>query len=138
MIEFRKAIRKAFENFYKLEYHINERKLSKENMDKKLFIDTINTMKSIEDRRDFMEEEIGVDMTQYEDTFMQVIENLFNIAFNTKQVALIQMYLYQLVPDTEWDGTITVETDGVEEKVPFKNPEEVWEIISKLSDKSVG
>lgn len=138
MIEFRKAIRKAFENFYKLEYHINERKLAKENMDKKLFIECIDTLKSIEDRRDFMEEEIGVDMTQYEDKFMQVIENLFNIAFNIEQVALIQMYLYQLVPDNEWDGTITVTTDGVEEQVPFKTPEDVWEIISKVSDKSVG
>ena len=90
-------------------------------------------LRQIEERRDFMAEEIGMDMTTYEDQFFSVIENLMKMHFKKEQLALIQMYLYQLVPDKEWDGTITIEKDKKEEIVPFKQPEDVWNVISKFS-----
>ena len=89
-------------------------------------------LRKIEDRRDFMSEEIGMDMTAYEDQFFNVIENLMKMHFNKEQLALIQMYLYQLVPDKEWDGTITVEKNKKEQTVPFKKPEDVWAVIQKF------
>ena len=42
------------------------------------------------------------------------------------------MYLYQLAPDKEWDGTITVEKDNKEKIVAFQTPEQVWEVIKKF------
>lgn len=103
-------------------------------MEKKLFIEIINGLKKIEDRRDFMAEEIGMDMTAYEDQFFHVIENLIKLHFTKEQQALIQMYLYQLTPDKEWDGTITIEKNKVEEVVAFKTPEEVWNVIKKVTE----
>ena len=101
-------------------------------MDKKLFIEVITMLKKIEDRRDFMQEEIGIDMTTYEDQFFNVIENLMKMHFTKEQLALIQMYLYQLVPDKEWDGTITIEQNKKEQTVSFKNPNDVWDVINKF------
>jgi len=54
--------------------------------------------------------------------------------FKKEQLALIQMYLYQLVPDKEWDGTITIEKNKKEEIVNFKTPEEVWSVIKKFEE----
>ena len=54
--------------------------------------------------------------------------------FKKEQLALIQMYLYQLVPDKEWDGTITIEQNKEEEVVPFKTPDDVWNVIKKFQD----
>ena len=103
-------------------------------MNKKLFIGVLEQLKKIEERRDFMHEEIGMDMTAYEDQFFTVIESLMKMFFNKEQLALIQMYLYQLVPDKEWDGTITVEKNKREKVVPFKKPEDVWEVINNFAD----
>ena len=103
-------------------------------MNKKLFIQIMQQLRKIEDRRDFMAEEIGMDMTTYEDQFFQVIEDLMKMCFNKEQLALIQMYLYQLVPDKEWDGTITVEKNKKEETVPFKEPNDVWKVIKKFDN----
>lgn len=80
-----------------------------------------------------MAEEIGMDMTAYEDQFFAVIENLLRLHYNKEQLALIQMYLYQLVPDKDWDGTITVEKNNEESTVPFKRAEDVWKVIESLS-----
>lgn len=135
MLLYREKIRQTLNSRHKLEFHINHKPLDKDTMNKKIFVETLEVLKKIEDRRDFMEDELGLDMTLYEDKFMQVIENLFRLAFNDSQVALIKLYLYDLVPDKEWDGTITVEENEKETQVKFKTPNDVWKVLKKLQDK---
>jgi len=132
MIDPIKKIRQTLFSIHPLSYRIKRKTLDKASMEKKLFIEVINNLKQIEERRDFMQEEIGMDVTSYEDKFFNVIENLMKMHFSKEQLALIQMYLYQLVPDKEWDGTITVTKNKVEENVPFKKPEDVWKVITNF------
>lgn len=137
MIDPKKRLRQTLFSFHKISYRIKKKELSREDMNKKLFVEVMNQLKQIEDRRDFMQEEIGLDMTLYEDSFFSVIENLLKMTFNKEQLALIQMYLYQLVPDKDWDGTITIELTEkkkvTEQTVEFKTPSDVWDVISKYT-----
>ena len=130
----RKKLREVLFSIHPLSYRIRQIGLDKETMDKKLFVEILKQLRKIEDRRDFMAEEIGMDMTTYEDQFFRVIEDLMKMCFNKEQLALIQMYLYQLVPDKEWDGTITVSNNKSkkDEVVPFKTPNDVWNVINKF------
>ena len=134
MIDPKKKIRQTLFSIHPISYRIKVKQPDKETMDKKLFIDVIKQLRQIEERRDFMESEIGMDMTTYEDQFFNVIENLMKLHFKKEQLALIQMYLYQLVPDIEWDGTITIEKNKKEQTVNFKTPEEVWSVIKKFEE----
>lgn len=135
MIDPKKKLRQTLFSIHPLSYRIKTVKPTKELVDKKLFIGVLKQMRQIEERKDFMAEEIGMDMTAYEDQFFNVIEDLMKMHFNKEQLALIQMYLYQLVPDKEWDGTITIEKNKKEQSVPFKQPSDVWEVITKFSGK---
>jgi len=128
----KKKLREVLFSIHPLSYRIRELTPDKETMNKKLFIEVITQLKKIEDRRDFMQEEIGMDMTMYEEQFFSVIENLMKMHFKKEQLALIQLYLYQLVPDKEWDGTITIENNKKEQTVNFKTPEDVWDVIKTL------
>ena len=132
MVDPKKRIRQTLFSIHPLSYRIKVKLPDKETMNKKLFIEVIQQLRQIEERRDFMQEEIGMDMTTYEDQFFLVIENLMKMHFTKEQLALIQMYLYQLVPDKEWDGTITIEKNKKEEIVPFKTPDDVWSVINKF------
>lgn len=132
-IDPKKRLRQVLFSIHPLSYRIKIKTVDKNTMDRKLFLEIIDQLRKIEDRRDFMAEEIGMDMTTYEDQFFSVIENLMKMHFTKEQLALIQMYLYQLVPDKEWDGTITIEHKKKEKTVPFKNPIDVWNVISKYS-----
>lgn len=125
-------IRKVLKSRLNVSYRIKTKEPDRETMNKKIFVEVIDQLKKIEDRRDFMAEEIGMDMTVYEDQFFSVIENLFKLAFNKSQLGLIQMYLYQLTPDKEWDGTITIEQNKSEKTVPFKSADDVWNVIKKF------
>jgi hypothetical protein len=135
MVSPNKKIREVLFSLHPLSYRIKKKGLDKESMNKKLFTGVIKQLKQIEDRRDFMAEEIGMDMTTYEDQFFNVIEDLMKMSFNKSQLGLIQLYLYTLSPDKEWDGTIVVEVgESKEEKVvKFKTPEEVWKVVTEFS-----
>ena len=135
MTDPKKKLRQTLHSVYNLKYRIKLRTPSRELMEKKIFIDVLKQLKQIEERKDFMAEEIGMDMTAYEDQFFAVIENLLRLHYNKEQLALIQMYLYQLIPDKGWDGTITIEKDKEEKVVPFKKPEDVWKVIETFQQK---
>jgi len=129
MVDPKKRIRQTLFSIHPLSYRIRQLTPDPEMMNKKLFIQILDDLRKIEDRRDFMVEEIGMDMTVYEDQFFRVIENLMKLHFSKEQLALIQMYLYQLTPDKDWDGTITVEQDKKEKVINFKTPEDVWNAL---------
>jgi len=61
----KKKLREVLFSIHPLSYRIKEKGLDKQSMEKKLFIEVIQQLKKIEDRRDFMHSEIGMDMTQY-------------------------------------------------------------------------
>lgn len=130
-----KKIREVLFSLHPLSYRIRTKGLDRESMNKKLFTGVIKQLRKIEDRRDFLADEIGMDMTAYEDQFFNVIEDLMKMSFNKTQLGLIQMYLYTLSPDKTWDGTIVVEVgESKEEKVVnFKTPEDVWKVVTEFS-----
>lgn len=127
-------IRKVLKSKLDIEFRIKAIGPDQQTINKKLFVEIIDQLRKIEDRRDFLAEEVGLDMTAYEDQFFGVIENLFRLAFNKSQLDLIQMYLYQLIPDKEWDGMITIEHNKEEKTVPFKSADDVWKVLKKFDE----
>ena len=128
----KKELRKTLNNYLKGSIQIKERDMARDIMEKKLFIESIILLREIEDRRDFMEEEIGMDMSMYEEKFLQIIENLFRVHFTKEQFALIQYYLYKVPTIEDWDGLIDI-TDGKEMiTVKFETPDQVWNVINSL------
>ena len=90
-------------------------------------------MVEIQDRTEFMLTELGIDAIAYEDKYFRVIENLFRLCFNKEQLSLIQLYLYELIQDKEWNGQIELELKGQPVKVvDFKSAKQVWEVINLL------
>ena len=128
----KKELRKGINSYLKGNVTIRERDMARDVIEKKLFIESIILLREIEDRRDFMEEEIGVDMSIYEEKFLQVIENLFRAHFSKEQFALIQYYLYQVPNLIDWDGKIDL-SDGKDMiTVDFETPEQVWNVITSV------
>jgi hypothetical protein len=131
----KKELRKALNNYLKGSVTIKEKDMARDVMEKKLFVESITLLREIEDRRDFMESEIGLDMSQYEEKFLQVIENLFKVHFNKEQFALIQYYIYQVPTLVDWDGKLDL-SDGKEMlTVDFETPEQVWNVITSIVNK---
>jgi hypothetical protein len=116
-----KVIRATLFDIHPLSYRIKRTVPNKEFMNKNLFVRVIKQLQRIESRRDIMQDEMGIDMTVYENDFFDVIENLMKMHFNKEQLGLIQTYLYTLLPDPDWDGHLA-----------FKDPLDVYAVILSL------
>lgn len=136
----KKAIREALSNYLQTSVRISEKQIPKDVMDKKLFIESILLLKEIEDRKDFMESELGVDLSVYEEKFLQVIENLFRMTYNKEQMDLIQYYLYQIPLVDDYDGKIDLSDGKNIMTVKFETPEDVYNVVNSLKkpDKKFG
>ena len=128
-----KKVREVLFSMFPLSYRIKKVSIPTGIMDRRLFVDSIKTLLQIEERKDFMLEEIGIDITAHEDLFFRVIENLFNIAFSVSQTELIQDYIYTLKPDKEWDGFVNINLQGKEEEiVDINTPEKLWKLLQRV------
>jgi len=128
-----KTIRQTLFEIHPLSYRIKRVEPNKEFMERTLFIRIIKQLQRIENRRDVMQDEMGIDMTAYENDFFEVIENLMKLHFNKEQLGLIQTYLYTLLPDEEWDGSITLKRGDKSVDLPFKDPTDVYAVIISLN-----
>lgn len=128
----KKELRRILNNYLKGNIRIKEKNMPKDVIEKKLFIESIILLREIEDRRDFMEEEIGMDMSLYEEKFLQVIENLFKVHFSKKQFELIQYYVYKVPTLNNWNGILTVASNKNTVDVKFETPEDVWNVLNSL------
>ena len=127
----KRAIRKTLKNSLNLRFTLKTLQPTQEQIDRGLFIESIETMIAIQDRTEFMLTELGIDSIAYEDKYYKAIENLFRLCFNKEQLSLIQLYLYELVPDKQWNGQIELERKGKPvEIVDFKTPKQVWDVIN--------
>ena len=133
-MEYKNRVRRVFNNYYDFRVRIVTKEVDQSIMNKSLFLNIIRNLKEIEDRRDFMNEEIGLDMTTYEDKFFAVIEDLFRMNFNKAQIGIIQAYIYEATRPEDWDGTVTIEVSKKDIKTfDLKTPEELWSVLQILS-----
>jgi|TARA_B100001093_G_scaffold433745_1_gene430863 hypothetical protein len=127
------TVRRVFNNYFNLRVRISAKEVDQSIMKKSLFLNIIKKLKEIEERRDFMQDEIGMDMTTYEDKFFQVIEDLFKLNFNKPQISLIQAYIYEATRPDDWDGTVTLEVSKSSTKTyDLKTPEQLWSVVQLL------
>ena len=127
----KQLVRTLLKRYYNQPFRIKV-KVDEEYMTKQAFIETLKLLRELDDRTEFLAEEIGMDVTGYDDKYFRIIENLLNIAFSKEQVALIRLYIYELLPDKEYDGKITITKDKKEQEVDFKTPEDVWKVIKSF------
>jgi len=128
----KKVLKEILSNYLQTSVRISQYVLTGSLMERKLFIESILLLREIEDRKDFMESELGVDMSVYEEKFLQVIENLFRMNYNKEQMDLIEYYLYKIPLVDDYDGKIDLSDGKNIVTVKFETPEDVYNVITSL------
>lgn len=128
----KKELKEIISNYLQTSIRISQKGLTGSVMEKKLFIESILLLREIEDRKDFMESELGVDMSVYEEKFLQVIENLFRMNYNKEQLDLIHYYLYQIPLVDDYDGKVDLSDGKNVITVKFETPEDVFNVVTSL------
>jgi hypothetical protein len=128
----KEVIRRGLKSKINVSYTIKPLNKVSSDMEKQLFIETLDNLKQIEDRKGFMIEELGLDLTIYENKFFKVIENLFYMHFNQDQLEIIMFYLYETQFEEDHDGKITIEKNKDKKTMPFETSNDVWKVVQLL------
>jgi hypothetical protein len=106
------------------------------NDDKSFFIGLLNTYISCLDRSESIMEKLGINLMNYEEPFISIIENLIYKHYGELKGDIIIWYVYDRL---NFDGTanpIIYEQDGEEQPIIINNPEELWEFFeTKIKNK---
>lgn len=113
-------------------FSVSSKQLEGYDLDRRLFIQTIELLVEIDERQQFMIEELGIDLITFEDKHFRVIENLFAMLYSPEQLMFIEKYIYNR-GKKKTKKVVTLNIEGRDPvKMPFNTPEDLWDVIQIL------
>jgi hypothetical protein len=97
---------------------------------KELFISVINSIEQIVNRQNLMYAELNLDLSKYDEAFLDTIDALIILHFGKEGAELIGYYLWDRVAP---DGTVTplLTADGTE--VYLESAQDLWNLLLVLN-----
>jgi hypothetical protein len=128
----RKQLINTFQNYFQVKLQVlPATKETLQNMEKLLFLEVIRMLQELNDRSEVLAE-MGLDLTEYENAYYDLIQNLLRMSFNDAQIELINYYVYQLPDQEDFEGTLELTKGKKTVKKPFNTPEDLWEVLKEV------
>lgn len=109
---------------------VRRKKKTQAEKKKELFISIVNSIEQIINRQDLMYAELNLDLTKYDEAFLDTIDALIVLHFGKEGAELISYFLWdRLAPD----GSVTplVDTDGSE--VFLESAQDLWNLLISIN-----
>lgn len=97
---------------------------------KELFISIINSIEQISNRQSLMYSELNLDLTNYDEAFLDTIDALIILHFGKEGAELIGFYLWDRVAP---DGTITPLLDSDNKEIYLESAQDLWELLIAIN-----
>ncbi len=121
-------IQNQINNIIGINTTVTRRKKNNEDIKHELFVNIITQIELASNRSALTRAELGIDMTEYDEIFFQIIDNLIFLAFGSKAGMLISSYCYDRLDN---NGYITF-TNEQGQEIEISNPEILWNEVKKL------
>jgi hypothetical protein len=102
-----------------------------EEVEKRLFVETIAILQKSVDRSLGLILNFGVDLSTFEQNYYKVVGNLFKLRFSKYQIYLIESFLAK--EETE-ALTVSVTREGVKETLHIETSEDLYFVLLELED----
>ena len=107
---------------------IVRRKKNNDDINHELFINIITQIELVLNRSTLVHSDFKIDLSDYDEMYLQIIDNLIYLSFGTQAAELIIHYCYDRL---EMDGSIPyVGEDGIEREI--SDPEQLWSVVKKM------
>jgi hypothetical protein len=117
--------------------NINIKKRNDEPTEKEVFLDIIQLVDDCWKRSNFMEEEMNLGISSYEESFYLIIENLIFLHYGEWKGNIILWWLFERLND---EGEllpieVTFHEKEITEEHLIENPEQLWDLLKKIEFK---
>lgn len=108
---------------------VRKKKKTQVEKKKELFITIINSIEQVINRQNLLYVEVNLDLTKYDESFLDIIDALVMLHFNKEGAELITYYLYERVAP---NGEINPLIDPDNNEVFLETAEDLWNILTLI------
>jgi hypothetical protein len=108
---------------------LKRRRKTSADLKKEIFVKFINIMLYLDIRNAELNSKFNMNMDDYDEPFMESLDQLLKLTFNNRQLEIIYFYLYERI---DIEGRPIAMKDDNDNIIPTNTPEEVWYAIQNL------
>ena len=90
-------------------------------------------MDEIQVRSALLHSELGLDYSNYDEKFYEIIDRMFTLNFGKEASEIIFFYMYERINP---DGTINELLDQNNEIIPINSPSDLWFLVNHIKNKT--
>ena len=127
------GVKTTLETMIGTDLSLKRKKKSEHDLNRELFEKIIIALERTNIRTALVGTEFDVDLSKYDETFYEVIDNLMLMQFGKQAAEVIFFYVYERMNP---DGTINELRDVNDNPIILNSPSELWDLINVIKNAS--
>ena len=127
------GVKTTLETMIGTDLSLKRKKKSEHDLNRELFEKIIIALERTNIRTALVGTEFNIDLSKYDETFYEVIDNLMLMQFGKQAAEVIFFYVYERMNP---DGTINELRDPNDTPIVLNNPSDLWDLINVIKNAS--
>jgi hypothetical protein len=127
------GVRQTLETMIGTDLSLKRKKKSEYDLNKELFEKIVIALERTNIRTALVGTEFNIDLSKYDETFYEVIDNLLLMQFGKQASEVIFFYVYERMNP---DGSINELRDTNDTPIVLNNPTDLWDLINVIRNAS--
>lgn len=127
------GIKKSVEDIIGSGTVLKRKKKTEEDLNRESFEKIILLMEEIQTRGVLLQADLGLDYSNYDEKFYEIIDRLFQIHFGREAAEVIFFYAYERINP---DGSVNELVDENDQVVTLTNPTDLWYLVNHIKNKT--
>ena len=125
------GVKTTLETMIGTDLSLKRKKKSEHDLNRELFEKIIIALERANIRTALVGTEFDVDLSKYDETFYEVIDNLMLMQFGKQAAEVIFFYVYERLNP---DGSINELRDANDNPVILSTPSELWDLVNLIKN----
>ena len=131
--EHTQGIKQSIEDIIGTDTVLRRKRKTEEDLNRESFEKIMLLMDEIQVRSALLHSELGLDYSNYDEKFYEIIDRMFTLNFGREAAEVIFFYVYERINP---DGTINSMVDQNNEVVHINSPSDLWYLVNHIKNKT--
>ena len=127
------GVKQTLETMIGTDLSLKRKKKSEHDLSKEQFDKIIIALERVNIRTALVGTEFEIDLSKYDETFYEIIDNLLVMHFGKQASEVIFFYVYERMNP---DGSINELRDLNDQVIILNNPNDLWELVNVIKNAS--
>jgi hypothetical protein len=127
------GVKQTLETMIGTDLSLKRKKKSEHDLNKEQFEKIIIALEKVNVRTAIVGSEFDLDLSKYDESFYEIIDNLIMMQFGKQAAEVIFFYVYERMNP---DGSINELRDQNDISIVLNNPTDLWELVNVIKNAS--